>query len=108
MTAITMDGFAAQNRKFLIVSTIGHVLLLAVASSNLLEIPRQPMTRLAIEAVVIDQSTLQQSTPADRRKEEQAAQRKRDEAAQQQRREQRGVNGEVDEAWRRGIGVAQQ
>jgi colicin import membrane protein len=88
MTATTMDGFAAQNRKFLIVSTIGHVLLLAVASSNLLEIPRQPMTRLAIEAVVIDQSTLQRTTPADRRKAEEAAQRKRDEAAQQQRREQ--------------------
>jgi len=88
MTAATMDGFVSQNRKFLIVSTIGHVLLLLVAGSNLLKIPRQPMTRLAIEAVVVDQNTIKQTNNAERRKTEEVAQRKREEAAQQQRREQ--------------------
>ena len=81
-----MDGFATQNRKFLIVSAIGHVLLLVVAGSNLLKIPRQPMTRLAIEAVVVDQTDIKRAPEADRRKAEEAAQRKREEAAQQQRR----------------------
>jgi len=83
-----MDGFARQDRKFLILSVIGHVLLLVAVSSNLLKIPRQPMTRLAIEAVVVDQSALDRPTAAERKQAEEAAQRQRDEAEQQQRREQ--------------------
>lgn len=83
-----MDGFALQNRKFLIASAIGHALLLLAVSSNLLKIPRQPMTRLAIEAVVVDQSTFNQPTAAERRQAEEAAQRQREMAEQQRRREQ--------------------
>lgn len=87
MTTATMDGFARQDRKFLILSAIGHVLLLVVISSNLLKIPRQPMTRLAIDAVVVDQSTLDRPTAAERRQAEEAAQRQRDEAEQQRQQE---------------------
>ncbi len=83
-----MDGFAAQHRNVLVVSTIGHILLLSVLGSNLLKIPRQPMTRLAIEAVVVDQNAINRNNEADRRKAEQAAQRKRDEAALQKRQDQ--------------------
>jgi colicin import membrane protein len=83
-----MDGFAAQHRNVLIVSTVGHILLFLALGSNLLEIPRQPMTRLAIEAVMVDQNTIKRSSEADRRKAEQAAQSKRDEAARLKRQEQ--------------------
>jgi colicin import membrane protein len=88
MSAITMDGFAAQHRNVLVVSAIGHIVLLLVLGSNLLEIPRQPMTRLAIEAVLVDQNAIKRSNEADRRTAEQAAQRQRDEAARQKRLEQ--------------------
>jgi len=83
-----MDGFAAQHRNVLIVSAVGHVLLLLALGSNLLKIPRQPMTLLAIEAVVVDQNAIKRSNEAEQRKAEQAAQRKRDEAARQKRLEQ--------------------
>ncbi|TDJ43303.1 MAG: cell envelope integrity protein TolA [Gammaproteobacteria bacterium] len=88
MSAATKDGFAAQHRNVLIISAVGHILLLLALGSNLLKVPHQPMTLLAIEAVLVDQNTIKRSNEADQRKTEQAAQRKRDEAARQQQQEQ--------------------
>ena len=82
-----MDGFAAQHRNVLVVSALGHVLLLLALSANLLTLSKPPLTRLAIEAVIVDQNALKRSTEADRLKTEQAEQRKREEVARQKRQQ---------------------
>lgn len=53
---------AGQYRRGLVISAVAHLLLLLALGSSLILIPKQPIPRRAIEAFVVDENSMRQST----------------------------------------------
>jgi len=82
--ADAMQAISAQNRKGLALSVIGHGLLLLAFGSSVELFPRQPMTRLAIDAVVVADTNVPAQPLEDPRQKEAEQQRKDMELQKQQ------------------------
>ena len=61
-SVIAAQDHAGQYRRGLVVSAVAHLLLLLALGSSLILIPQQPIPRRAIEAFVVDENSLRQST----------------------------------------------
>lgn len=59
---ITAQDQAGQYRRGLVLSAVVHLLLLLALGSSLILIPQKPIQRRAIQAVVVDENSLRQST----------------------------------------------
>ena len=61
-SVIAAQDHAGQYRRGLVISAVAHLLLLLALGSSLIIIPKQPIPRRAIEAFVVDENNLRQST----------------------------------------------
>jgi colicin import membrane protein len=61
-SATTTQNHAGQYRRGLFLSALVHLLLLLALSSSLILLPNKPITSRAINAFVVDQNSLKQST----------------------------------------------
>jgi colicin import membrane protein len=99
--AATWRDTAEENRSGLIISVIGHLVLLGIISANLTLIPSRPIAQLAIEATLVAPDKVKQAPKEDPRV---AEERRREElerekqAQEQQQREQQAQEEKARQA----------
>ena len=81
--AATLPGFAFEHRSGLALSLLVHGLVLFGLSTSLILAPRVQLQQLAIEAVIVDESTIRRAADAVNRNKELAAQQQLEKQARQ-------------------------